>query len=131
MGGDFDNRAKPEIWVSTTGRREHLRHFITLNAPDWCDHWMSRLDEFLGPPDTIPGKLLVEYRKNVNNVRIYAHYGEPARPVKDSPVEVTHCVGGTRTSLTVISDTTYTVCGEGPNEWFRFRVASQPQEGGQ
>ncbi|HUU29806.1 MAG TPA: hypothetical protein VM123_18545 [archaeon] len=126
VGGDFNNLKKPEIWVSTTGHPEDLRLLRRLEAPLWCDHWMSRLDEYLGPPDTIPNDLMVDYRKNVNNVRIYAHYSEPERPVKDSPVEVTHCVGGVETKLVVRSDTTYTLYGEGPNEWIRMRVLSEP-----
>ncbi len=125
VGGDFDNNVKPEIWVSTTGERRDMRLLRRLDVPGWCDHWMSRLDEFVGPPDTIPGRLLVDFRKNVNNVRIYAHYAEPARPVKDSPVEVTHCVGGIESTITVQADTSYTIHGEGPNEWIRMRVASE------
>jgi len=125
VGGDFDNPQKPEIWVSSTGDRAGLKNLTTLTAPAWCDHWMSTLDQFYGPPDSIPGKLLVEYRKNVNNVRIYGHYAEPDRPVKDSPVEVTHRVAGVETTVTVQSDTTYTVWGEGENEWIRMRVKSE------
>jgi len=127
VGGDFDNRVKPEIRVSATGRPRDLKPLATLNAPDWCDHWMSRLDEYMGPPDTIPGELLVEYRKNVNNVRIYAHYAEPERAVKDSPVEISHSVGGVVTTVTARADTSYTIYGEGTNEWIRMRVQSEPQ----
>jgi hypothetical protein len=89
---------------------------------------MSRLDEFLGPPDTIPGRLLVDFRRNVNNVRIYSHYAEPERPVQDSPVEITHCVGGIESTLTVQADTSYTIYGEGDNQWIRMRVASERAE---
>jgi len=125
VGGDFNNDLKPEIWISTTGEKTGMRLLRRLEVPDWCGHWMSRLDEFLGPPDTIPGKLLVEFRKNVNNVRIYSHYAEPERPVQDSPVEITHCVGGVQSTLTVRADTTYTIYGEGDNQWIRMRVASE------
>ena len=125
VGGAFDNTLEPEIWVSTTGNAENLRHFYTLHAPAWCDHWMSNVDELIGPTEKIPGKLLVEYRKNVNNVRIYGHYTEPERPVQDSPVEITHCVGGVETTLTARADTSYTLEGAGENEWIRMRVKSE------
>ena len=126
IGGDFNNNVRPEIWVSSTGKEQDLELFHRLEAPSWANHWMSRLDEFYGPPDSIPNELLVQYRKNVNNVRIYGHYLEPERPVKDSPVEVTHCVGGVETNLIVQADTSYTVYGEGENDWIRMQVRSVP-----
>ncbi len=126
LGGAFLNEARPELWLSTTGAPDSLRFFHRLEAPDWANHWMSAMDEYFGAPDSIPGALLVEYRRNVNNIRIYAHYEEPARPVRDSPVEITHCIGGQQTSLVARADTSYTVRGEGANEWIRLRVASHP-----
>lgn len=127
-GGDFNNTVKPEIWVSTSGKSEDLRLLARLERPDWAGHWLSRLDEFVGPPDSIPGGLLLQYRKNVNNVRIYAHYLEPAREVTDSPVEITHRVGGVETTVTVRADSSWTVYGEGENEWIRMRVAGKRRE---
>ena len=45
--------------------------------------------------------------------------------MKDSPVEITHCVGGVETTLTARADTSYTVNGQGENEWIRMRVKSE------